>query len=162
MALQPAANVRDKGWLLSPNGARFRATVLEDPLEAWNSLDREPGYKSLVIDEAHLWLRKEKELLALMLKARHKGLGVWLAGIEFDHLGKPFPWWQSIRPESDFVHRLTAPCDCGARASYTFRHGLSDASIQVDHLGHYQSCCLACFAIFRTARELRKQIAGLT
>lgn len=154
VALQPATNTRDNGALVCASGKRIPAQLLRDPMEVWHAIEA-VGLKLLIVDEMHLWIGQEHSLLRLILKAQRYGLDVWCAGIEIDHLGHYFNWWPLFKNFATEIHQLTAPCQCGRRATKTFRHGLSNSSIHVSELGHYEANCGTCGRINRLARWLR-------
>lgn len=157
LALQPIENTRDNGELKGKNGESWPAMLLDDPLKARAAIEK-PGVKVLVVDEAHLWLKREKALLALIMKALSLGISVWIVGCDTDHMNKPFPWFKLMKPAADKVHMVTGRCQCGRPATKTFRHGLSEEAICVDtNEGHYESSCEFCAVCCHYARMLRKE-----
>lgn len=157
LALQPYTNTRDGGWLMGANGDRWRAQWLASPSLVHFALEH-PDLRLIIIDEAHLWINQEVELLRLILKASGLGIDVWLSGIRFNHMNQEFSWWPVISPYAKTIHHLTAPCQCGRRATHVFRHGLSEASVQVDCAATlYESVCLTCWEICDSARQERKK-----
>jgi len=154
LALQPIENTRDGGFLRGKNGERWPAVIASDP-HAINGLLT--GVRVLLIDEAHLWLKKHDALAMLCMKARARGIDVWLFGCDTDHCNKPFPWFRLMRPLADRVHYVTGRCQCRRKATKTFRHGLSEEAICVDtNEGHYETLCLWCFRICYVMRKIRR------
>lgn len=155
LALQPVENTRDGGFLKGKNKEIWHAVLVSDPHRI---SERLKGVRVLLIDEAHLWLGKHAALATLCMKARAMGIDVWLFGCDTDHCNKPFPWFALMKPLADKVHYVTGRCQCGRRATKTFRHGLSEEAICVDtNEGHYESVCgWPCFWICFVMRKIRR------
>jgi len=153
IAIQPAKNTRDGGELVARSGERYPATVIEDAYQITSTLARSPA-RLVVIEESHLW-DDPQILIGSCAALRARGMRVVLLGIQRDHMGQPFEWWALAQGVADKVHELTGRCQCGRRSTRTFRHGLSNARVLVDDLGHYEGVCRVCWAICRLARWLR-------
>jgi len=153
IAIQPANNTRDGGDLVARSGERYPAMVLQDAYQITGTLARSPA-RLVVIEEAHLW-EHPQILIGACAALRARGMRVILLGVPEDHMGQPFEWWQLAQGVANRVHRLTGRCQCGRRSTRTFRHGLSNARVLVDDLGHYEGVCWVCWLFCRLARSLR-------
>lgn len=163
-SFQPEANVRDGAHLKAKSG-EYCSAYQEGDAENLRMID---GYTpnvvyAVVVEEAHLW-EDPKALLCAIAGALGRGVHVVLIGVETDHTNEPFDWWPmaldlaagmvGYGARAD-VHKLSATCQCGRRATRTFRHGLSNARIQVKDAGLYESVCERCGDICEAARRAR-------
>lgn len=163
-AFQPAKNTRDGAKLVAKSGESISATQEPDSqsLATVDTLSASVC-KSVAFEEAHLWA-DPGALLCAVAGALGRGIHVSLIGVDIDHMSEPFDWWHlalelaaglaGFGARAD-VYRLSATCQCGRRATRTFRHGLSDARVLVEDVGHYESVCPVCGAICDEARAKR-------
>lgn len=162
---QPEANTRDGARLLAKSGESCSA-YQEPDADSLRMIDLlTPGFVyAVVVEEAHLW-SDPGALIAALAGALGRGIHVALIGVEIDHMREPFGWWplaQSLaagmaeRGHRADVYQLSGTCQCGRRATRTFRHGLSNGRIHVEEVGHYESTCDVCGAICDEARRQRE------
>jgi thymidine kinase len=163
-AFQPAGNTRDGAKFTAKSGEWIKATQ-EPDAESLAHVDTLTSSvcKSISFEEAHLW-GDPRALLCSVAGALGRGIHVSLIGVDVDHMREPFEWWPmalnlaagmvGYGARAD-VYRLTATCQCGRRATRTFRHGLSNARVLVEEVGHYESVCPVCGAICDEARAKR-------
>jgi thymidine kinase len=97
----------------------------------------------VVIDEAHFF---GAALTPVCIELIRRGVRVIVAGVERDHLGRPFEPFPSLLCEADEVVKLSGRCAvCGGPSVHSQRLIASDAHIVVGGAESYQPRCRACF-----------------
>lgn len=101
------------------------------------------GAEVVGIDEAHFF---EAPFATACRALADRGACVIVAGVDLDHVGKPFPVMARLAELADEVITLAARCArCGGVARFTQRLIDSDARIAVGGVGDYEPRCDACF-----------------
>lgn len=100
---------------------------------------------AIAIDEAQFL---DEELGQICNKLANSGYVVYVAGLDLDFRGIPFPSISSVLPYADYVTKLTAICTvCGGEANRTQRliNGepakMSDKTIQIGDNESYEARC---------------------
>ena len=146
-AIKPARDTRySVAALVTHDGDRLPAHAVADAaeLERWalGRLDA-VGPLTLGIDEAHFFGAALAPVCARLI-ARSARLVV--AGIERDHLGRPFEPFPALLCEADEVVKRSSRCvRCGGEAVHSQRMVKSDAAIVVGGAESYEVRCRACF-----------------
>ncbi len=97
----------------------------------------------LAIDEIHFF---GPALVSVCRELIQHGVRVIVAGVERDHLGRPFEPFPALLCEADEVVKLSGKCAvCGGPSVHSQRMFASDAAIVVGGAESYQPRCRTCF-----------------
>lgn len=97
------------------------------------------GYKAVALDEMNFFSDSVIIAIKELLKA---GIDVYVAGLDNNYLGEPFPVVQKLMDMADEKIELFAKCNiCGKPAMYTFRTVKNDALIVVGGTDMYEARC---------------------
>lgn len=141
VAIKPARDTRYSVLEIATHtGETFPATPVVD---AAGVLPAAQHAGVLAIDEAHFFGAK---LIPACQELIRRGVRVVIAGIERDHLGRPFEPFPALLCEADEVVKLSGTCAiCGGPSVHSQRMFASDAAIVVGGAESYQPRCRACF-----------------
>ena len=141
VAVKPARDTRySTGEITTHTGESFPALPVADA----SGVAGASGTAAVVaIDEAHFF---GPALVQVCRELIRGGVRVIVAGVERDHLGRPFEPFPSLLCEADEVAKLSGICAvCGGPSVYSQRMFASDAAIVVGGAESYQARCRACF-----------------
>ena len=126
--------------LVTHDGRRLQALGMADPTQLAVLAD---DADVVGLDEAHFF----NPTLAGMCRAlADRPTRVIVAGVYFDHRGRPFDTLEQLARQADHVTELFARCAvCGARAMHSQRMVEGDARIVVGGAGMYEPRCAKCF-----------------
>jgi thymidine kinase len=140
--IKPATDTRSGYELLSHNGIRFAARMV-DP--AVDDLEREPDLDVLGVDEAQFlgaaWL-------GAIEHAADAGVEVVAACLNQDYLGRPFGIADRLLAMADHVVHLKAVCTaCGRKdgATKTLRVGGGGEQVEIGGSERYRALCRRCW-----------------
>lgn len=159
LAIQNQMNVRDgMTQLRDKRGRNHWATSVIDTAIVTAVLRAKADI--VCIDEAHFW--SPQHLLTAAETLRERGVCVWIAGIDIDHTGERFPWWQMISRVADTAVTFAGQCyDFHAPATHTFRYHLDEGKTRAGE-DEYESMCKDCFEVgLRYRRERFRVIHGI-
>ncbi|MBK9120752.1 MAG: thymidine kinase [Phycisphaerales bacterium] len=130
----------DPAQLATHDRRRFQAVALETATEV---LAEAATAEVIGIDEGHFFGRK---LVGVCENLVARGCEVWVAGIDHDAWGQPFPPFPELKTIADEVEVLQIPCTvCRAPARYSQRlHPVTDGYM-VGGPGDYEPRCAAHF-----------------
>ncbi len=149
LVFKPKIDTRSKSEAKSRDGKRVRAievsksTDIIEHLRAEKRCDR--LYDAVAIDEAQFL---DEELGKVCNELANRGYVVYVAGLDLDFRGEPFPSMKELLAYADVVTKLTAICTvCGAEANRTQRlinekpAKYDDPLIQVGDTEAYEARC---------------------
>ena len=141
MAIKPARDTRYRVLEIATHtGATFPATPVAD---SGGILAASGAASVLAIDEVHFF---GAALTLVCQEFIKRGVRVIVAGVERDHLGRPFEPFPALLCEADEVLKLSGKCAvCGGPSVHSQRMFSSDAPIVVGGAESYQARCRACF-----------------
>jgi thymidine kinase len=140
-AFKPAQDTRYAAAAIATHDGRSTpARPLDDP----SRLVALAGDATLIaVDEIHFF---GSALIDPVLELIALGRRVVLAGVERDHLGRPFEPFPRLLCEADIVTKLSARCaSCGGEAIHSQRMIEGEARIVVGGAEAYEARCRACF-----------------
>lgn len=140
-AFKPSQDTRyDATAIATHDGRTEPAQRLDDPAQ----LAALAGEAALIaVDEIHFF---GSALIDPVLELVGRGRQVVLAGVERDHLGRPFEPFPRLLCEADVVTKLAARCaSCGGEAIHSQRMVEGDARIVVGGAEAYEARCRGCF-----------------
>lgn len=139
-AFRPLRDTRDDtDHLVSHDGDKWPARRLAD---AWKILEISNA-PAVVIDEANMW---GKDLVPVCLRLVADDRRVYVAGLDLDHRGFPFPPMPDLLCYADTVVTLAASCsECGDSARFTQRLVASSDLIVPGGAESYAPRCATCF-----------------
>ncbi len=141
LAIKPARDTRYRVLEIATHtGETFPATPVADAAAVLPALQNSTV---VAIDEVHFFGAAFTPVCQAMI--RH-GVRVIVAGVERDHLGRPFEPFPALLCEADEVVKLAGTCAiCGGPSVHSQRMFASDAAIVVGGAESYQPRCRACF-----------------
>ncbi len=144
--IKPARDTRYRVLEIATHtGATFPATPVED---AGDVLDACGAASVLAIDEVHFF---GAALVPVCQELIRRGVRVIVAGVERDHLGRPFAPFPELLCEADDVVKLSGTCAvCGGPSVHSQRMVASNAAIVVGGAESYEPRCRACFDPLKT------------
>jgi thymidine kinase len=152
VAIKPSRDTRYRVLEIATHtGQTFPATPVVD---AAGVPAARAGASVLVIDEVHFF---GASLVPVCQELIRGGVRVIVAGVERDHLGRPFEPFPALLCEADEVVKLAGKCAvCGGPSVHSQRMVASDAAIVVGGAESYQPRCRTCFDPWhgRPAREV--------
>lgn len=140
-AIKPARDTRYAHTELATHrGEKFPATPIHT---AEQLIAATTGAAVVGIDEAHFFAAG---LVAPVAQLLCRGVRIIVAGLERDHLGRPFEPFPTLLCEADEVIKLTGPCAvCGKPAIHSQRLVAGSERIVVGGAGDYEPRCRSCF-----------------
>lgn len=141
VAIKPARDTRYRVLEIATHtGETFPATPVAD---GEGVLPATHDATVLAIDEVHFF---GGALIPVCHTLIRRGVRVIVAGVERDHLGRPFEPFPALLCEADEVVKLAGTCAvCGGPSVHSQRMFASDAAIVVGGAESYQPRCRACF-----------------
>ena len=141
VALKPARDTRYRVLEIATHtGQTFPATPVADAGGVHAAAN---GAAVLAIDEIHFF---GPALVPVCRELIQRGVRVIVAGVERDHLGRPFEPFPALLCEADEVVKLSGKCAvCAGPSVHSQRMVASDAAIVVGGAESYQPRCRACF-----------------
>jgi thymidine kinase len=141
IAIKPSRDTRYRVLEIATHtGQTFPATPVTD---ASGVVAAAGGAGVLAIDEVHFF---GGGLIPVCHDLIRRGARVIVAGVERDHLGRPFEPFPALLCEADEVVKLSGRCAvCGGPSVHSQRMIDSDAAIVVGGAESYQPRCRACF-----------------
>jgi len=110
-------------------------------------LDRAASFKVVGIDEAQFF---GPELVEVANALADRGQRVVVAGLDLDHLGRPFGPMPNLMATAEFVTKVHAICvRTGGLAHYSLRKDPEGQLIQLGHSDAYEPVSRAVFAQIR-------------
>ena len=141
VAIKPSRDIRYSRTEISTHtGETFPATPVAD---AAGVLIAAGNAQVVAIDEMHFF---GSAAAPACIELIGRGTRVILAGVERDHLGRPFEPFPALLCEADEVIKLSGRCAvCGGPSVHSQRMFASDAPIVIGGAESYQPRCRACF-----------------
>jgi thymidine kinase len=141
VAVKPARDIRYRVLEIATHtGETFPATPVGD---ADGVVPAAQNAAVLAIDEVHFFGQALTQVCRDLIR---RGVRVIVAGVERDHLGRPFEPFPGLLCEADEVVKLSGKCAvCGGPSVHSQRMFASDAAIVVGGAESYQPRCRACF-----------------
>lgn len=141
IALKPTRDTRYRALEIATHtGETFPATPVVDAAAVLPAI---PNATVIAIDEIHFF---GTDLIPVCQELIRRGIRVIVAGVERDHMGRPFEPFPAMLCEADEVIKLSGTCAvCGGRSIHSQRMFASDAAIVVGGAESYQPRCRACF-----------------
>lgn len=126
--------------LATHDGKRIDAVAVCDPIEL---VARMGKAQVIAIDEAHFFGAWLWDIIVPVLRDRRTLI---VAGVERDHLGRPFEPFPRLLVEADTVTKLSGPCAvCGKPAIHSQRMSEDASRVVVGGAELYQARCRECF-----------------
>lgn len=141
IALKPARDTRYRVLeIATHSGDAFPATPV---VHAEGVLAAALDSRVVAIDEVHFFGPAMTPVCQELIR---RNVRVIIAGVERDHLGRPFEPFPALLCEADEVVKLSGTCSvCGRPSVHSQRMFTSDAAIVVGGAESYQPRCRACF-----------------
>jgi thymidine kinase len=141
IALKPARDTRYRMLELATHaGLTFPAKPVLDAAAILTAAGDAPV---VAIDEGHFF---GSALVRVCQNLIRRGARVIVAGVERDHLGRPFEPFPALLCEADEVLKLSGRCArCGGPSVHSQRMFDSDEAIVVGGAESYEPRCRACF-----------------
>ncbi len=139
MLIKPGADTRTNGEIISRSGARMAAHTVREPHEI---VPAAADADVIGIDEAHFF---DPSLRDIVLELAMAGKQVFIAGLNADYRGEPWPTMSRLIAVANHVRHETAICvRCGEPANFSQRLGGGTNTIQVGDM-EYEPRCLDCY-----------------
>lgn len=126
--------------LATHDGKQIAAIAVADPIELFARLGKA---QVVAIDEAHFFGAWLWDIIVPILRDRRTLI---VAGVERDHVGRPFEPFPRLLVEADTVTKLGGPCKkCGKPAIHSQRMSEDASRVVVGGSELYQARCRECF-----------------
>lgn len=151
--IKPLADVRSGAeFVRTHSGECAAAIAVKDAQHAADSIG---SARAIFLDEAHFF---GSELAQIVKSWLVQGKSVTIAGIELDHLGRPFASFPELLCEANCVQKISGVCaKCHGRRGpsiYSQRLFASSQAIVVGGAESYEARCRVCFAPAAVANNM--------
>ena len=119
-------------------------SILSTPVStAANILLLSTDVEVVGVDEAQFF---DDGLIEVCNILANRGVGVLVAGLDTDYLGRPFGPIPSLMATAEYVTKVHAICvKCGNLAHHSHRFGMGNKLVQLGETDSYEPLCRKCF-----------------